>query len=224
MLYASAVELRSRPRSLTGLWHTGRMLVASVTPKQLLDNLLPSYTYLWPSTLARGREYWRLIEPWRKKGNGACSPSDFALLYAVATALTPTRILETGTGAGISTTALALALRDGPFPYARVLTTDLRDESYTYGRVGEAIPVELERWVERYELEAKQFLLERMTPAFDLVLLDDDHRPEQQLAEVELVRKYGGEDTLLFCDDAGPGWVKAVGSRLNCAFLGATWM
>ena len=168
---------------------------------------------------------------------GAAALWDCAIVYALAKAVAPEEIIETGTGIGATS---CMALR-GTFHYVQLTTFDreedvVDDDGITYARwddrprsgVGYLIPKNEERrvsfelgdirqtlpaWIEKERLSPR-------TPTKALVILDSMHTPEHQIFEADSIWPILKEGSVILCDDTTYGWSKWANSFLNCGFLG----
>jgi len=174
--------------------------------------------------------------PWPQKRGGQVSPADWCLLYAVTRLLRHCVVVETGTGSGASTAAIAAAVKANHG--GMVVSIDVPPESTQRGadgvpyRVpngevpGWAVPPHLRGWVHFVLEDARTALPHwlRHLGTVGLVFLDDDHTP-QHVQEETLAALHATEPgAVVLCDDANYGWADAMRHEgrspyLNCGML-----
>lgn len=209
--------------------HAARFWMSSVSPSRFVLELTQASRQEIERWLATGLEKTTELEGAWVKGSGAVSRSDFSVLYALTRATRPTTVLETGTRAGVSTLAIAQALRDnGGGGVVHTVDwgrgTNAEGEPYRH-EVGELIPEELGGWVRFHEADVREALptlLEELQP--EVVLFDDVHYPEHHAWEAEQALDILHPGAIVLCDDVTIGWAKVTGSWWNCRFLGGLVM
>lgn len=205
--------------------HAARFWATSISPTRFVIELTRTTEEDADAWLSGGLERAGELQGAWVKGSGAVSPGDFAVLYAVTRAARPTRVLETGTRAGVSTSAFAHALKENgdggvvhTVDWARGMNAE--GESYRH-QVGELIPPEVEGQVRFHQADVRETLptlLEELAP--NLVLFDDVHYPEHHAWEARTALSTLPRGTIVMCDDVTVGWARATGTWRNCRFMG----
>lgn len=206
----------------------GRMTVPVVSLEEVLEDhlhapLLESAEALDAVEGKRDREAWlrRFLPPQiiRRLDRGfarsyTVQPSTARSLYAVARAVRPAVMFETGTYWGYSTAILAAAARDAGFGI--VHTFDL------YPHAGKHIPASLLPWVRMHRgapaTESMPPVLREVTP--DLFFQDSVHDYDGVLAELRVVQPHLAPGAVvLFHDFVVEGVVQAAIDGLPGFFI-----
>jgi len=219
--------------------HIARSVMSHKEPLDFLVDLIPEKQ---PGELKSYLEEGYAVAarmPRVEKG-GAAANWDCAIVYAVAKAMNPDEIIETGTGVGATTCMALRATSDSSTPQT-VTTFDREDETVDsdgifYARwrelpragVGQLIPEHeenrtvfvlgdinhtLPRWINEERLSPRN-------PIKALVILDSMHTPEHQIFEAETLWPVLKEGSVILCDDTTYGWSSWAESYMNCGFLG----
>jgi hypothetical protein len=175
---------------------------------------------------------------------GGVSEFDFMNLYILVRLIGPKEVIETGVAAGVSSTAILLALhknREGKLHsidlppeqvVGRTLSDGMRyDKAFVGGLTpGWIVPQELR---DRWQLilgDVKEVLPPLLTQiqAIDMFFHDDLHTPDHMLWEFNLVWPFLNEKGALISDDLTYGWFRfmrkhrfPISRFLNCDGLGA---
>jgi hypothetical protein len=166
----------------------------------------------------------------KSDGQGGVSFDDGMILYALARALKPVHVVETGIAAGVSTSFFGAALIENgggrlysiELPLEEASSRALADGSaYAWHErgVGWAIPGEIRsslgdshRVILRDVRHALPELLRKL-PSVDLFFHDDLHTPDHMLWEYEAVWAKLSPRGVLVSDDANHGWIKFCAAK-----------
>jgi methyltransferase family protein len=156
---------------------------------------------------------------------GGVSIEDGVVLYALARALSPDHVIETGVAAGVSTAFLAAALIDNAhgelysieLPPAEVENTQQADGArFDWPRkgIGWVVPQSIRRAIGARHtviLQDVRTALPRLLaslPHVDLFVHDDLHTPEHMLWEYRQVWPNVRVGGILVSDDVNEGWIQ----------------
>lgn len=168
--------------------------------------------------------------------SGQVSRTDWILLYSITRIIKPSIVIETGTGIGASTTAIALGLERNK--KGQLWSIDIPsklnirgDDGIPYNfpsdrLPGWAVPQRIRHRINFILEDVRKYLpyLLKQLKNVDMVLLDDDHTPAHVKWEIEKIWLSLNKDGVLLCDDANYGWVNAmkalrIAPYTNCGLL-----